>query len=66
MVLQDDDCIRYVEQAVNLLKLYLGYFYVQIIKYWRLPIRKINICSRSEYNHLVAAYMVTAFYFYNI
>lgn len=73
-VLQDDNCICYAEQAVNLLNYLLGIFCVQDfagdinvgsknhIRYWRLPIRKIHICSRSEYNHLVAAYMATAFF----
>ena len=60
-MLKDDDCIRYAGQAVNLLNCLLGFFYVQNfagdinvgskvhIRYWRLPIRKIHICSRSEY-----------------
>ena len=61
VVLQDDDCIRYAGQAVNLLNLVIGHFLCPKVKYWRLPIRKIHICSRSEYNHLVAAYMATAF-----
>lgn len=61
-VLQDDDRIRYAGQAVNLLNSVIGLFLCPKVKYWRLPIRKIHICSRSEYNHLVAAYMATAFF----
>lgn len=38
----DDDCIRYVKQAVKLLISYMGFFYA-LIGYWRLPLRKIIV-----------------------
>lgn len=41
-VFTDDDCIRYVKQAVNLLISYMGFFYA-LIGYWRLPLRKIIV-----------------------
>jgi hypothetical protein len=42
VALTDDDCIRYAEQAVKLLILYMGFFYA-LIGYWRLPLRKIIV-----------------------
>ena len=38
----NDDCIRYVKQAVKLLISYMGFFYA-LIGYWRLPLRKIIV-----------------------
>ena len=38
----DDDCIRYVKQAVKLLISYMVFFYA-LIGYWRLPLRKIIV-----------------------
>lgn len=38
----DDDCIRYVKQAVKLPISYMGFFYA-LIGYWRLPLRKIIV-----------------------
>lgn len=65
-VLKDNGCTHFVGQAVNLLKYHLGYFYVQILRYWRLSIRKICICSRSGYHYLSAAYMAAAFLLPNL
>lgn len=56
-VLTDDGCNHSAEQAVNLLNFRLGFFYAYYLsvvlntsdslKYWRLPIRKMNQSSRS-------------------
>lgn len=59
-MLQDGSCIYSVGQAVNLLILYMGIFYAHTLGYWRLSIRKI-MSLFGVYDHLVAAYMATAF-----
>lgn len=56
-VLQDNGYTHFAEQAVNLLNFRLGFFYAYYLsvvlntsdnlKYWRLPIRKMNQSSRS-------------------
>lgn len=61
VVLQVDELNHLAGQAVNLLNCLLGIFYVQILRYWRLPIRKLRLAFRGEVHQLVAAYMVTAF-----
>lgn len=61
-VLKDNGCTHFAGQAVNLLKYHLGIFCAQTLRYWRSPIRKISIRSRSGYHYLSAAYMVTAFF----
>ena len=60
VVLQDGSCIYSVGQAVNLLILYMGIFYAHTLGYWRLSIRKI-MSLFGVHDHLVAAYMATAF-----
>ncbi|MEQ3166062.1 hypothetical protein AAA214_23275 [Parabacteroides goldsteinii] len=60
-VLQVDELNHLAGQAINLLNCLLGIFYVQILRYWRLPIRKLRLAFRGEVHQLVAAYMVTAF-----
>lgn len=57
---QDGSCIYSVGQAVNLLILYMGIFYAHTLGYWRLSIRKI-MSLFGVHDHLVAAYMATAF-----
>lgn len=59
-MLQDGSCIYSVGQAVNLLILYMGIFYAHTLGYWRLSIRKI-MSLFGVHDHLVAAYMATAF-----
>ena len=59
--LQVDELNHLAGQAINLLNCLLGIFYVQILRYWRLPIRKLRLAFRGEVHQLVAAYMVTAF-----
>lgn len=59
-MLQDGSCIYSVGQAVNLLILYMGIFYAHTLGYWRLSIRKI-MSLFGVHDHLVAAYMETAF-----
>ena len=38
------------------------FFMPIILRYWRLPIRKLRLAFRGEVHQLVAAYMVTAFF----
>lgn len=53
-------------QAVNLLNSHWAFFYVRILRYWRLPIRKLRSAFRGEVHQLVAAYMATAFFMFAI
>ena len=61
-VQQVDELNHLAGQAINLLNCLLGIFYVQILRYWRLPIRKLRLAFRGEVHQLVAAYMAAAFY----
>lgn len=62
VVLKDSSYTYFAEQAVKLLNTYIGLFYCPIVRYWRLPIRKIKMLTlRSGYYHLSAAYMAAAF-----
>lgn len=51
----DDDCIRYVKQAVKLLISYMGFFYA-LIGYWRLPIRKLLCALRGRLSTCSSVY----------
>lgn len=65
-VQQVDELNHLAGQAINLLNCLLGIFYVQILRYWRLPIRKLRLAFRGEVHQLVAAYMATAFFMFAI
>ena len=60
-VLKVDELNHLAGQAINLLNCLLGIFYVQILRYWRLPIRKLRLAFRGEVHQLSAAYMAAAF-----